>query len=41
MKSKQLLFIEKLIRLAILSVNSVYKISDMCLSYALRFTTNK
>ena len=31
MKSKQLPFIEKLLRLAILSVNSVYKFSEMCL----------
>ena len=38
MKSKQLHFIEKFICLAILSVNSVYKFSEMYLSYSLNFT---
>ena len=40
MKPKKLSFIEKFIRLAILSVNSVYKFSKMYLSYCLHFTTN-
>ena len=34
MKSKQLPFIEKFICLAVLSVNSVYKFSEMYLSYS-------
>ena len=34
MKSKQLPFIEKFIGLAVLSVNSVYKFSEMYLSYS-------
>ena len=41
MKSKQLPFTEKFICLAILSVNSVYKISEMYLSYSLNFTRKK
>ena len=41
MKSKQLPFIEKFICLAVLSVNSVYKFSEMYLPYSLDFTTNK
>ena len=41
MKSKQLPVIEKCICLAILSVNSVYKFFEMCLSYSLNSTTNK
>ena len=41
MKSKQLPSIEKFICLAILSVNSVHKFSEMYLSYSLNFTTNK
>ena len=41
MKSKRLPFIEKVICLAILFVNSVHKFSEMDLSYCLRFTTNK
>ena len=41
MKSKQLPLIEKTICLAILSANSVYKISEMYLSYGLNFTSNK
>ena len=40
-KMRKLLFIEKFICLAILSVNSVYKSSGMYLSYSLNFTTNK
>ena len=41
MKPKQLPIIEKCICLTILSVNSVYKFSEMYLSYSLNFTTNK
>ena len=41
MKSKQLPFIERFIRLAILPVSSVYKFSEMYLSYSLNFSTNK
>ena len=41
MKSKQLPFIEKYICLAILSINSVCKFSEMYLSYSLNFTTHK
>ena len=41
MKSKQPHFIEKLICLAILYVNLVYKISEMYLSWALTFITKK
>ena len=41
MKSKQAPFIEKCICLAILSVNSVYKFSEMYLSYSLDITTIK
>ena len=41
MKSKQLPLIEKTICLTILSVNPVYKLSEMPLSYSLNFTTNK
>ena len=37
MKSKQLLFIENLICLALLSVNLVYKFSEIYLSYNLSF----
>ena len=42
-KSRQLPFIQKFICLAVLSVNSVYKIqfSAMHLTYSLSFTTNK
>ena len=40
-KPKQLPFIKKLISLAILSVNSVYKFSELYVSYSLNFTTNK
>ena len=36
-KPKQLPFIEKFIGLTILSVNSVYKFSEMYLSYSLNF----
>ena len=41
MKSKPLPFIEKFICLPILSVNSVYKFSEMYLSFGLNFTANK
>ena len=41
MKSKQLPLIEKCICLTMLSVNSVYKFSEIYLSYSLNFTTNK
>ena len=41
LKSKQLPLIEKCISLTLLSVNSVYKFSEMYLSYSLNFTTNK
>ena len=41
MKSKQFPVIEKCIRLTILPVNSVYKLSEMYLSCSLHFTTNK
>ena len=41
MKPKQLPFIEKFICLAMLSVNSVFKFSEMYLSYALYFTINR
>ena len=37
---KKLPFIEKFICLAILSVQSVYKFPEMCLSYSLNYTTN-
>ena len=40
MKSNQLSLIEKCICLTILSVSSVYKFSEMYLSYSLNFTTN-
>ena len=40
MKSKQLRLIQKCICLTA-SVNSVYKFSEMYLSYGLNFTTNK
>ena len=40
MKSKQLLFTEKFICLAILSVNSVYRFSKIYLSCSLSFTTS-
>ena len=40
-KLNQLPFIKKLISLAILSVNSVYKFSELYVSYSLNFTTNK
>ena len=40
-KSKQFPLIEKCICLTILSVNLVYKFSEMYLHYSLNFTTKK